>query len=251
MPTKLIGSVEYDALLEAFREQPGVVRAAARKAGVRPETAHRAWHRGWPDRKLRPIKELVEQEMLARRALRAEERDAAAAAEERDAKASEARRAQEVERARLDAAASRKEEALLVRTTRRNLMALAGATAQLTDGSLKLAQSLRTRLLEMAATGQVDVREGVSLIRAIAAATKHGAEAARLVLQMERLLLGEPTEILGLRGAGDLSLEEHLERIDKAARAGERFKKRLRLIEGGRAEGRGDRSEPDSDADAG
>lgn len=58
----------YDALVAAFREQPGNGSAAARTVGIEARAALRAWHKGWPRFEWgRPIKDVIADEQAAAR----------------------------------------------------------------------------------------------------------------------------------------------------------------------------------------
>lgn len=108
-------------------------------------------------------------------------------------------------------------------------------------GALQRAEDLEG----LVATGKdkdgrvLDVREQVELVRKVGGLMRETSAASKDVIQMERLLLGEPTEILGLHETDGLTEDEAIKGIREAAEAARRYEARrgnLRAIKGGKAE---------------
>lgn len=204
MARRAITKDDYDKMVAAYREVPGNFTHCARKAGCWHGTAKRAWELGWPKNQMPPIKDVIAAEQQAARAkLQGEYETAQALAKTevikdmvRDGAKVEAQRAEvERQKAQEDSARSRAEEARMVRGSRTNSIGLLGVTAQLLQGGMKLAAKLRQQLED----GDFEPQEAVKIINSIAAITQKQHEAAKMAMAMERLLLGEPTEILGVK----------------------------------------------------
>ena len=183
---RVIDLAFYEALTSAYLASPGNASAAARAASCDRRTAQRAWTMGWPRKGFAPIKQRVEDEQRAARARLLRDAD-----DDREAK-QDATRAL-AEQAQLDSVKSRADEGKTVRAARANALALAAATARLNRGALALARRVESALLNDASA--VKPREAVSLLRQVAAINRESNDAARLAIQLERLVLGEPTSI--------------------------------------------------------
>lgn len=230
----------YDALIEAFRQHPGNAAAAGRAAGVTRQTATRAWRRGWPKRRWPAIKDVLAQEQRLARAARhqadaaalgldtsieATDPDAAAALAKAQAKGlHEAQRAAlDAEQAAMDATLARAQEGQMVKLQRGNTIALMGSTSHLLRAGLAEARKLQEQLEagEVVLTTQQRVR----FVGSCGYLAKTAAEAAKLTMEMERLLLGAPTEIVGIQ-AGRLSMADAERVVDLAQRALQRVQGR-------------------------
>ena len=99
-----------------------------------------------------------------------------------------------------------------VRCGRQNSIGLMGLTASLLQGGMKLSQRVKQQL----ETKNMEPMEAVRLLQAIATIAQKNNEAAKMAMAMERLLLGEPTEILGVK-MGIESLEDAEREILAAA----------------------------------
>lgn len=229
----------YEALTAAFRQVPGNASEAA--ALVReamgstcdPRTAARAWDRGWPRLELEPIAARLEKEKIAARAKLAHDDTAKALA------AATSDEAVVREQARIDAINARTAEGRLVRVARENVLALLESSNELLEGYRLLAPKVKKLLAKMDAD-DLGITESARLLWRIAIAARASTAAGLQVLQMERLLLGQPMEIIGIR---DMELDESdvLVELEEAAEMAARIRERrgrregrLRLLQGGK-----------------
>lgn len=233
--------VKYDRIVCAFRDEPGNFRQAGLKAGVDWRTARKGWLKGWPDLDFPPIKEVIIDEQMESRSQ--------AEIEKRNEQREEAERAlqREVEvkdRARADAIAARKAEADLVRANRGNTIALVSITGRVLRGALKNAEELERAFANGQDTDgkKLSVSQRIQLIDKLARTVERASRAARDTMAMERTLLGEPTEIIGVTSLDYSDDHETYREIEELATAAQRARerkeqreKRLRLIKGGRA----------------
>lgn len=246
-----------EKLLESFRLAPGNGSAAARHASCNPKTALKAWRKGlnvvgFPQYN-QPFEHTIQQEQTEARARMLEEKATA----ERLAAEAEAKRQQGVrERAVKDATDTRTVEASLVRAARSTTGQALAALAQTGAGVAKVSQLVRRALESLVVPGdagvvcvvqdpiayakaQINGDDGHEHLRAMgiseargysktlatfATALRQVNDAAQKALEMERLLLGEPTKIIGhrhLETMTDAEAEQHMSAADKAW---ERFK---------------------------
>lgn len=231
--------VRYDKIVCAFRDEPGNFRQAAVKSGVDWRTARKGWIKGWPALGFPPIKQVILDEQMASRS--------EAEREKRRAQREEAELALEREveikdRARADAVSARKAEAELVRANRGNTIALVSITGRVLQGALKGAEALEKAF----ADGQdidgkrLSVAQRITLIDKLARTVERASRAARDTMAMERTLLGEPTEIIGIADMEYMDDDDAYREIDQFTEAATRVRKRrderlqkLRLIKGG------------------
>lgn len=245
-----ISKEQYDRLLAAYRELPGNASAASRRAEVTRKTATRAWRTGWPSRKWPPIRTVLEEEQRLARAARFEAVTLAAANgvpeheietsvaklsgqgaregnSQLQAAPTDARRrpgiAAELDRlkAQQDAIEARTQEAQLVKMSRGNTIALMASTSHLLKSAIQRASDLDQELRTGKAT--LTPQQVTRFVTGCAYLAKSAAEAGKLTMEMERLLLGAPTEIIGIR-ADRLSLDDASAIVGMAARALARVK---------------------------
>lgn len=237
-----ISEEQWERLVVAYRDTappvPGAHTAAAQAAGVSRKSAARIWKRGAPYMNKPPIQELVLEEQTA---ARAGATDAiVAAAKEQTAEQAE-RQYREAEKARQDVIRARRQEGEMVRAQRGNLVALIGVTGTLLRGAIKQARDLETALAtgkDPATKKALTIRDKVSILWQINRIVRQTAEASSDVIKMERLLLGEPTEIVGTMNLGDMTEEQAYAEIREAYEAAERHARRkghLHLLQGGKA----------------
>lgn len=214
----------------------------AKEAGVHRSTVAKAWTEGWPRYDLPPIDDELARDRETARAIL---RDGRVEAEpSRDAPTpEEAARIQahvdaELERtkARLDVAEARAEEAQGVRVFRRNAIALGAMVAQLSRQMLTLPNLLEVAIKRDAE--KLSPKELVGLMRSTTRVAKESVEAMHRAMVLERLLLGEPGEIVEVRD-GDMSDEEAVAWIRRAGAALDRRDRfaewgRLELVQGGK-----------------
>jgi len=218
----------FDALLDAYRRDPGNHVAAASAAYLDNRTAKRAWDKGC--RKFlggRPIRELIaEEQEEARAEIIRRERTAReeAAQTRRDAKKHAARAfAQEGEIVEM----SRSGTAELLRSARAML-----GTAE------TLGTVVRARLQEMISEdeeyranpqnacplcerlpGKLEVDRATGLLSQLTRHMSAVTEIAHKVMVMERLHLGRPGAIVGIQGSGSITLQEGVQRATAAVAA--------------------------------
>jgi hypothetical protein len=236
----LISKDKWDLMLISFRDNPGKVATAARAASVARETAHRAWNRGWEKDRIPAIKGIIaDEERAARAALEENTR----ANERARAEAELVRGYEDAEKARQDVIRNRKQEADMVRGERGNVIALIGTTGRILRGALDMAPGLERQIRE---GKDIDgrplmVRERIEALWKLARVVKQSSEAACDVIRAERLLLGEPTEILGIKKDLDsLTMDDAIRELEEAGEMAARMRRRkdlkLRILNGGQAE---------------
>jgi hypothetical protein len=200
----------YSDLIAAYRENPGRYGPAARAVGCDPATAKRGWEQGWLEHEpwARPIRDIIAQEVRAARVKLEEERqakvdkivgDAAKSTSQDILEAAVVRERALAERAKnlaqlqADAAGSIAEEAKMIRAYRTDLHGVAAMANQLLSGMEPIVKKVREAL-------QTDTSmkpaEAIAILRQLTSVLKEGAEAAQKTMEMERLLLGQPQQIL-------------------------------------------------------
>lgn len=229
-------------LLNAFRvlqenatgPLTGGYAAAAKTAGCDARTAKRGFHDGWPDYGLDSIAGIIAKEQAGARA--AIEGELSEAAE-----ASVAEVAKEKAAARKDAIKARAEEGKLVRAARGNIVELLESGRELLAGYRKLAPRV-TKLLAsidrkieaiLEDDSTTGVEEMLDLVERTAAvlwrlstSARASTSAGMQALQMERLLLGQPTEIIGVTDLDSMNEDEAIAELEEAAAVAARMKKR-------------------------
>jgi hypothetical protein len=215
VPTASLTAAEYERARDAFLEHGTIV--SVESVGFGRTQAEHLVHRGLPHLKLPPLQHVARE--LAARTDKLTTKLVKAAAEEdaeKVARALEERRAA-AEKVRASEAAvlgdardAREQELKLVRANRLAASALARVGVDL----LHTAAALTADLREQALSGKLkhlSAREKAGLVRTVATIAVRTADVAQKSVQMERLLMGEPTAILGHTGAvpvGDMSPED-------------------------------------------
>lgn len=213
-----------ERLLEAFRTKPGVGAHAARHAGVTPQTARNAWQKGLrigghPEYR-RPFKDILEEEQLEARARMASvEEEARTRAIEAEAQ----RRMEAQEKAITDATKTREEEAAMVRLARSASMVLLNNITGVAAGAAKLGRKVR-EALELQAQNPdpltlAEASRVTTILGRLTTALRQSNDAAQRAIEMERLLLGEPTQILGVAHLDALTVEQARQKLEAAQRA--------------------------------
>jgi hypothetical protein len=221
----------YDALTEAFRRNPGNITQAAEIVGVSRATARRAWAVGYPRVNRPAIQRVITDEQIAARASMADEHARQAALDLEDRRRTQRENSR---KAREDLARTRKQEAELVRAQRGNVAALVGITGHALRGMIEQARILEGELRagKDSSNGQVlSLPQRMRAMDTLARIVQRASEAAAEVVRMERLLLGEPTEIVGTTA----TLEEVVREFEATSRAVQRVKHGLVALPGGRA----------------
>jgi hypothetical protein len=228
----------YDAMVEVLRDNFGNFRAAQRilvkhpanKAGTCSiPTIKNAWDIGYPKYGLKPIKEVVkeldEQEKKAARAklnsMTIEESKQILGLDKNAPKD-----LIEKEQSREAAIIARAAEAKLVRDARNNVIELLNSSGELLAGYSALTKEVRRFLANHKIETITGAQTAIQLLWRISTTTKRATDAGMKVLQMERLLLGQPMEIIGTKDVDEISDEDALKELEEAAQAAERIRQR-------------------------
>lgn len=190
----------YERARVAFVER-GTLAAVREATGLGLPAAQRLLDSGVPTRGLPSLRDAARAHAaeVERRLRLAEKASAGAEAKELattlEQRARAAKAAREHEAKVLgDAVASRADEVTLVRANRKSALVLASINADLLRAGTILARSL---LEDPKALTKLSPRERLGLIRTVAGVVHRTAQASQVAVNMERLLMGEPTAILG------------------------------------------------------
>jgi len=232
----------YERLVEAFRDKPGNVSNAARLAGCGNLMASRAWEKGWEPLSLLPIKDVIKEEQLIARGQIEAARLAAASSKR-----------QERENARKNALETRQQEGQMVKLTRGNAMQALAVSVELGRSTRQFSETIQARLTleqekvaawvayerdRMAgnkptppdyARPPMGPEELVNLLNRAADYMAKITQCARQAMEMERLYLGQPTDIVQLADAkalADVSRDELQVRMEAAIAAVSALKQR-------------------------
>jgi hypothetical protein len=202
---RVITQEKYNRLLEAFRTRPGKIMYASRVAGVDRRTARRAWSKGWPT--LPPIEQVLdhEREQALIRAQTLADKAMERVQDEREA-------------LQKRAIAVTSEEIRVVDRARSNAIKLLEAMASVTRSSELLTKRV-AEVLEATAS-EISPATCLKLLEQLARIQKQAIEAGDLVIKMERVRNGSPSELLDEQAKDDdASIEESAGKIARAARA--------------------------------
>jgi hypothetical protein len=177
-----IGDDQLTKLLELYRSAPPSTpadfRAAAAAVGVCTRTARRAWLNGWTG--TRPLREaLLEEQAAARAALRREEL--------------RLQREQAGQLAVEDAAVTAAAEAMIARGVRGHATSLLAALAD----AREVVKQLVSRLKLGAET--IPLEEAPAVIKAVVGAVRDVSGLSQAALVLERLRVGDPSLIIGVK----------------------------------------------------
>ena len=215
---------QYDLMVAAFREKPGTWEHAGRAGGVAPRTAKVAWETGWPSLGngwAKPIRDL----------LAAEQTDARAEAVLAAARAQQVAQVpqDETERARAKLAAV--QWAVREGELAHGAIVNAGGLLQIVNALLQAAVPLASQVkAAIAKEGPpLGARAGAQLLKEIGAFTRDAGAAARDAVELERLHLGQPGQIVGVTDAAKpMTFAEAEREIEDGMRALERARRRGR-----------------------
>lgn len=227
MARRIIDRETYNALLEAFREDPGNVSAAAKAAGCSWDMAKRALDHGWLSRFewARPIKEHIFDDRKEARAERL-----LVVADEAE------RQGQAVDRAAaLDAARALALEGAGVMGALRAGATLAESFAEIAEATRPLVIKLVRFLRELGEDPDADLADPADVIKllgTLAYNVKLVNQAHHEAQKMERLILGEPGEIVSVVDFTEEGAKDTLERAHRALQYAER---KLKVVQGGNA----------------
>lgn len=203
------------------------VPAISRMTGLHIRTLRRMWAVGYPKEPWgqTPIRRIIEEEQAKARALRTQIGEAdnptPFEAEEKANVEAQLGSASLVEKtaARRDALESRVAEGQLVKLARGNVVQLAGAAVGLVAPAAKVARAIGKLLAKRAEAEEINAEEGIATLREIARYLKDVVEAGHRAMEMERLLLGDPSSSGKLaQDAASMSEDEALTLLGNAAK---------------------------------
>ena len=185
----------YNALVAAYREKPEDHRHAAQAAKVNWRTARRGWEHGWTPRLAwaPPIKDVILNEQKATRARLADEREQQTRAE---VKAAITTPPVIQAKAREDALDTRLQEARVVRAARVDAIALLETCGEVMKGVVQVVPEMKRSIASM------DPLRAVGVLRRLGSLMRDATECGYRALQLERLQVGAPTEIIGVSSVG-------------------------------------------------
>lgn len=237
---KRIASIEsYEKILEAYRDAPGNHSRASKATGHDRKTCKKVWDNGWAYDWAPPISEVIEREQeLARvRVARQTVDDAEIQGFMDTTAAAELKRQEhlqlmkERQAAKGHAIKSRAEEGEMVQGLRKAVMVAEGTMLRCAVGFQELADAVNIELRQLALPGNKNFKVGAAIgyLRRYAATIRETSHAAREAMELERLLLGEPQQIVGIQNLGDLdeaTAEQCMDEIERAHRAIARHRER-------------------------
>jgi len=225
MPRRVITREFYDRVFAEYRKTPGAHSAVANRAKTDARTCRRLWEDGIKTRGLdpemaKPMSVAIQEEQERAHALFASEQAVAIRAQAE----AEARQRREIrEKGEEDRAKERAEDASLVRLAKADCMMLLQTIAQTSKSLAKLGASIGATAAQYTAldpaTGQPrallpnELRTAVSLVSTFTAATKTVVDATQRVIEMERLILGEPTSIVQHQDVSPAVVYARMERV--------------------------------------
>lgn len=236
----------YDELTDAFLDKPGNMQHAMDRVGVAFDTAKRSWIQGWPKRGWAPIKSIVEQAQSQARVLLQEKR----AREKTEEQA-------ERERARKHAIKSMAEEGELVEASRHQMLELLKTAGALTDAAGGLSKTLKNWLAvedrkisewvryEAINAGIINgtmakpkweqpktkPEDMAVMIKRAADLAQTIVNTSRQVMEMERIYLGKPTQIIQVADdKKEITVEEAEVRMKAAIQAFESASRHEKLV---------------------
>lgn len=223
----------YDCMLDGFRKYPQESKKVheyiindPRSGGIISlPTIQKAYYKGWPKYDMPPIKDILEQETLDARRVA----NRLAAQEDRLLLGIDVPPEDDLdnrERIRQDAIIARAAEAKIVKESRKNVIELLTSSKELLEGFTHLAKEVNVYLKTATVDSIEDARTAGNLLWRLATTSKSATEAGMRVLQMERLLLGQPMEIIGTKDLEEISDEEALRELEEAAACAQRIRRR-------------------------
>lgn len=197
----------YDSLVIAFREAPGNVSFAARRAICSRQLAKRLWdgrpYKDYPWAK--PISVVLEDERLAAMAFARE-------AARRDAEAKEAQR----QRASEEAIEAQAQERQMLRVARADVLGALTLAASLVPAMQQAAKAI-TKALEAKPDGsppEIKAKDAMTLLTRHTQLIQRAVGAAEAVIQLSRLDRGASTANVTVHAGAELTLEQALEELE-------------------------------------
>lgn len=226
---------EFAIVFELYRRGYNA-RQIADATGRNERTIRKYWHDGirgaaWGT----PIRVQLENEKTAARI----RRDEAVLLEEKDRQIhAEAAAIANRSAAKRDALDARTAEANLVKLVRGDVSALAGAAVGLLPAATRLATAIGQAVDKLAKSTELDPEKGLAVLQRTSRFIRDVTEAGHKAMEMERLLLGDPTGGGGKLAseAANMTVDDAMVELQNASMVFESLKARkLRLIQGGAA----------------
>ena len=227
-----------EAMLESYRMAPGNASAAARASGCDVRTCRKAYSHGLKStptpRYSRPFQEIIADEQVEARAkLHAQEAEATSIAHQMEGE----RRAGVQADAHTDAAKQRAQEEQLVRNARAATIVLLNTVTNIAAGANALGAKVKASLVAQASNEEAltiaETKGVVSLISRLGTTLRQCNDAGQKAMEMSRLLVGEPTNIIGHRNLDNITVGEAQQRIAAAARAMDELEaKGIEMVDG-------------------
>jgi hypothetical protein len=210
----------YEKAIASYRLYPGAITKAADQASCTWELAKRLWagpryaHYPWAI----PAQELFEEERAIAMARAQEETRQRAIAEER-------RRVQEFDAAREEQIETLKQENLILKGARGDVLQALAVAADLAPAMRELSRVVKEACKPQpnGAPPAISAKDAMSLIGRHALIMQRAVAAASTVLDQGKVTRGEPTSILGIKPvAGPSSYEDAIAELEEAGELLER-----------------------------
>jgi hypothetical protein len=232
---RLVDAKMYQQIVDAFRENPGNCYQVMKKVDCGHATAKRAWEQGWPKRGYPPIKEALKSEQVVARS-RIEQEAELKMAEGVDRSIEQG---MTLERARQDAIKTLAEEGQLLLAARRGAIGINAAVGYMSPAIVAMAKDLRDDYLKNRATYTEAQKE--RKIRNFGLLARDVIPLAKIAIEMQRLYMGEPTEIIAqghISEFDDMTTEELFQQVEGVSELLQKAQDRGALIclDGGKAE---------------
>jgi hypothetical protein len=229
----------YDRLLVAYRQMPGLHTRVAATVGVDYATAKKAWDDGW-NAKTCPWAQPIQHVLL-------EEQESVRAERERREKETREKEISLAVEAREDAIRARAEEAVGAKVSRSNAIGVGLLSSKLVVGMQKLVDEINLRLgivprdsrgnaIVLSPADQVRLGSSSNLsfdqMRQLLALGSHLVERSQRILRhaldIERIVAGDPKAVAELRNAEGLSPDEVVLELTRLTGVMERARERYR-----------------------
>ena len=202
-PRNLVTRDFYDKLVIVFREAPGNLTQAARRALCDRRMAKRGWEVGWPERGFPPVKDTLasEKNQAAAAAHDALRRQAAAADDARD-------------RARADTAEAIAQERQMLKAARGDVLSALVIAAELIPAMRMVAKAVAAACAPKADGSPPDIppTTAMGLLTRHASLIQKAVGATEAIVQLSRLDRGAST--VNVAVAEDLTLEQAVEELE-------------------------------------
>ena len=197
MARRLITQQLYDALLAAYKIKPGNHTNAAKVADCDRRMAKRAWEKGWVRAPWAiPIKQVIHEETVEARAVRAEMRTKEYLANE-----------ESQEKARKDAVEARAQEGKMVTAARQSAMGLMSFSLKLLRSSSPLVEGL-SNALNSAGMLNIPPHRAIMLVEKMSKLTSQSVNVCQEAMRLERLHMGAPEQVISITNMDATSTDD-------------------------------------------